>query len=386
MKPENKDVVIAGGSISGLLCARELSQNNHNITILEEHDKIGVPEKCDGLISVNALSSLGVIPNKKTIQNKITGARFFSPSGKLIDIDSSNLDIIVLDRKEFDNELSEIAIHNGAQLMKSTSFIKTNYNNSKIIVHSSQNQYHCKYFVDAMGISSLMKKQKFGVLQAAKYIIEADWFESNKVDLYFNQQLSPGFFTWVIPINERLAKVGIAGYGINSFNNLDYFLKNKKHKVIKKIACRIIVSGAIQKFVQNNVVSIGDSAAQTKPTTAGGIFSGGLAGIFAGQSIDNSLRTDTNLLHIYENRWRDVFGSDFASTRLFRKIFDNLENNHLESIFDILSSSSDLQDFIHNSGDFDFHSFTLLKALGLKRLTKLFNVVSSSEIKKLIHN
>ena len=104
------------------------------------------------------------------------------------------------------------------------------------------------------------------------------------------------------------------------------------------------------------------------------------------QSIDNSLRTDTNLLHIYENRWRDVFGSDFASTRLFRKIFDNLENNHLESIFDILSSSSDLQDFIHNSGDFDFHSFTLLKALGLKRLTKLFNVVSSSEIKKLIHN
>ena len=103
MKPENKDVVIAGGSISGLLCARELSQNNHNITILEEHDKIGVPEKCDGLISVNALSSLGVIPNKKTIQNKITGARFFSPSGKLIDIDSSNLDIIVLDRKEFEN-------------------------------------------------------------------------------------------------------------------------------------------------------------------------------------------------------------------------------------------------------------------------------------------
>ncbi len=298
MKPENKDVVIAGGSISGLLCARELSQNNHNITILEEHDKIGVPEKCDGLISVNALSSLGVIPNKKTIQNKIIGARFFSPSGKLIDIDSSNLDIIVLDRKEFDNELSEIAIRNGAQLMKSTSFIKTNYNNSEIVVHSSQKQYHCKYFVDAMGISSLMKKQKFGVLQAAKYIIEADWFESNKVDLYFNQQLSPGFFTWVIPINERLAKVGIAGYGINSFNNLDYFLKNKKHKVIKKIACPIIVSGPIQKFVQNNVISIGDSAAQTKPTTAGGIFSGGLAGIFAGQSIGNSLRSDTNLLHL----------------------------------------------------------------------------------------
>ncbi len=386
MKPENQDVVIAGGSISGLLCARELSQNNHNVTILEEHGEIGIPEKCDGLISINALSSLGVIPNKKTIQNKITGARFFSPSGKTIDIDSSNLDIIVLNRKEFDNELSEIAIRNGSQLKKSTSFVKTSYNNSEFLVHSSNNQYKCKYFVDAMGVSSLMKKQKSGVLQAAKYIVEADWFEPNKVDLYFNQLLSPGFFTWVIPINENLAKVGIAGYGINSFNNLDYFLKDKKHNVIKKIACPIIVSGPIQKFVQNNIVSIGDSAAQTKPTTAGGIFSGGLAGLFAGQSLSNSLKTNTNLLHIYEQSWRDVFGSDFASTKLFRKIFDNLENNHLDSIFDILSSSSDLQDFIHNSGDFDFHSFTLLKALGLKRLTKLFNIVSSSEIKKLIHN
>ena len=110
MSIDNQDVVIAGGSISGLLCARELAQNNHAVTVLEEHDEIGIPEKCDGLISVNALSSLGVIPNKRTIQNKILGARFFSPSGKLIDVDSSNLDIVVLNRKKFDNELYEMQV------------------------------------------------------------------------------------------------------------------------------------------------------------------------------------------------------------------------------------------------------------------------------------
>ena len=138
------------------------------------------------------------------------------------------------------------------------------------------------------------------------------------------------------------------------------------------------------KFI--NIVSIGDSAAQTKPTTAGGIFSGGMAGLFAGQSLCKSLESHTNLLHIYENRWRDTFGSEFNSTRLFRKIYDNLDNRHLDDIFDILSSSSDLQNLINNSGDFDFHSFTLLKALGLKKITQLFNVVSSNEIKKLFNN
>ena len=135
MSIDNQDVVIAGGSISGLLCARELAQNNHAVTVLEEHDEIGIPEKCDGLISVNALSSLGVIPNKRTIQNKILGARFFSPSGKLIDVDSSNLDIVVLNRKKFDNELYENAIHEGAIVEKSTRYISSNSHNSHITVN-----------------------------------------------------------------------------------------------------------------------------------------------------------------------------------------------------------------------------------------------------------
>ena len=87
-----------------------------------------------------------------------------------------------------------------------------------------------------MGIASLIQKRKFGIIQAAKYIIEADWFENNKVDLYFNQKLSPGFFTWVIPINDNIAKVGIAGYGINTFAHLDSFLKTRKSKIISKIA------------------------------------------------------------------------------------------------------------------------------------------------------
>ena len=111
-----------------------------------------------------------------------------------------------------------------------------------------------------------------------------------------------------------------------------------------------------------------------------------MAGLFAGQSLCKSLESHTNLLHIYENRWRDTFGSEFNSTRLFRKIYDNLDNRHLDDIFDILSSSSDLQNLINNSGDFDFHSFTLLKALGLKKITQLFNFESSNEIKKLFNN
>jgi len=35
----NYDVVIAGGSIAGLLCAREIASSGHNVLVIEEdHD------------------------------------------------------------------------------------------------------------------------------------------------------------------------------------------------------------------------------------------------------------------------------------------------------------------------------------------------------------
>ena len=63
------DVIIAGGSLSGLLSAQEIANHGNDVLVLEEHSVIGLPEKCDGLVSLNALSSLGIIPNWKIIQN-----------------------------------------------------------------------------------------------------------------------------------------------------------------------------------------------------------------------------------------------------------------------------------------------------------------------------
>ena len=213
------DVIIAGGSLSGLLSAREISNHGHDVLVLEEHSVIGLPEKCDGLVSLNALSSLGIIPNWKIIQNKIIGARLFAPSGECIEIDSSKLDIVVLNRAKFDKQLSKEAMSSGAQIDLSNKYVDLK-SNENFLIRSQNYARSCKYFIDAMGITSLIQKRKSGVIQAAKYIVEADWFEPNKVDLYFNQKLSPGFFTWVIPINENLAKVGVAGYGINTFAHL----------------------------------------------------------------------------------------------------------------------------------------------------------------------
>ena len=61
---------------------------------------------------------------------------------------------------------------------------------------------------------------------------------------------------------------------------------------------------------------VGDAAGQAKPTTAGGIFSCGMAGILAGRAISEAIQTGkSSSLMNYEKQWRDKFGKEFEKTK-----------------------------------------------------------------------
>ncbi|MCH8973169.1 MAG: FAD-binding protein, partial [Thaumarchaeota archaeon] len=77
----NYDVVIAGGSVAGLFCAREIARNGHSVLVLEEDYEIGTPEHCGGLVSLSALEELGIIPHSKTFEHLIDSAQVFAPNG-----------------------------------------------------------------------------------------------------------------------------------------------------------------------------------------------------------------------------------------------------------------------------------------------------------------
>ena len=69
---EAYDVIVAGGSISGLLAAREIGKNGYSVLVLEEGFVVGTPDHCGGLVSKSALSTLGVEPSQKTFDCMIS--------------------------------------------------------------------------------------------------------------------------------------------------------------------------------------------------------------------------------------------------------------------------------------------------------------------------
>ena len=373
------DVVIAGGSIAGLFCAREIANSGHSVLVLEEDYEIGTPEHCGGLVSTSGLGELGIIPRSKTFDHMIESAEVFAPNGNSFTINSKKQKVAEINRRELDKQIAHQAQKNGADIKVRTSFQELTNDG----VRTSDGEIKCKIVVDARGVSALVNKDRDGILSSAQYEIYADWIKKGKVEVYFDQEKYPGFFSWIIPSGEGTGKVGVAGRGINAADALENFLSKKgKYSTIRKIFAPIWIKGPIEKFVSDRLVIVGDAAGQSKPTTAGGIFSCGMAGIFAGQAIAKFLESgNKNDLDEYQKKWKQMFGKEFEKQSFARKLLERLDNQTINKLFE--SITPEIVKDISEKDDFDFHTSSIIKLLGMKGSIKTAQTIIGGEIKKL---
>ena len=373
-------MVIAGGSIAGLFCAREVASNGHSVLVLEEDYEIGTPEHCGGLVSISGLEDLGVVPHRKTFDHFIESAEIFAPNGTSFIVNSKKQKVAEISRRELDKQVAHQAQKMGAEIRVKTSFLEKTDEG----IRTNDGIIQCKIIVDARGVSSLIQKDREGILSSAQYEIFADWIKKGKVEVYFDQEKYPGFFAWIIPSSEGKGKVGVAGRGINAAETLERFLATKdKFSIIRKIFAPIWIKGPIKNFVKENVVIVGDAAGQSKPTTAGGIFSCGLGGVFAGQAISKFLESGNKTdLEEYQKRWNDKFGKEFEKQLFARKILERFDNETINSLCKLVTP--EITNEISEKDDFDFHTGSIVKLLGMKGSLKIVKTILGVEIKKLL--
>ncbi len=396
---QNYDVIVAGGSVSGLFAAREIALSGFKVCVLEEDHEIGTPEHCGGVISMTGLNELRILPSIKSIYADITEAEISSLNNSFT-ISSKKQKVLVIDRRELDKQIAFQAQKNGADIRTMSRVISINRNNDNLskkdygklvddnktnfIIKTTDDIFSSKFFIDARGVSSLIQKNRNGVLLSAQYEVYSKDFESNKIRIKFDSIHYPGFFAWVIPTGYGKAKVGVAGRFIKTIPTIKRYLDEicSSYSVIRKIFAPIWIGGPISKFVvDKNHVIVGDAAGQTKPTTAGGIYSCGMGGIFAGRSISEHLKGNEEKLFEYEKDWFSKFGSEFEKMLIFRKLIERLDNQAMDKIFETVSKSN-IED-ISNSTDFDFHSNAISKILGIKGTAKIINAIVGNELRRI---
>jgi digeranylgeranylglycerophospholipid reductase len=389
------DVIIAGGSVSGLLAGREIAARGLSVAILEEDAEIGTPEHCGGLVSINGIQNLGIIPSSNAIENTIKYARIAS-SSKIFELNAEEQKVIVLDRRVFDKQIAFQTQRMGGDIRVRCSMRSISKKNDctndddhhyyYYDVRTSEGNLKCSYFVDARGVTSILQRNREGVLQSAQYEVYASWIERDTIEIKFDSERYPGFFAWIIPTGRGKAKVGVAGKSINAANALKSYMDNKgqPYSVIRKVYAPIWVRGPLETFVYGRTLIIGDAAGQTKPTTAGGIYTCGMGGIFAGRAIAKAIQQNNDiLLYDYQKKWFSIFKEEFDKMIIARRLLERLDNKAIDELFSTITQVETEQ--LSKTGDFDFHSSALAKMLGAKGAAKIIKTVLGNEIRRLLN-
>ncbi len=378
----DRDVVVIGAGPAGLIAAREAARRSVNVTVLEEHAEIGVPCHCAGLLSIKGLKDLGVPLSADFVQNRLKGARFYSPSGLSFTVESQETVACAVDRSMFDKFLAEQATRAGAEIRTESRVKKISRRDKRIVVEGSSESIGTGVVIDAEGAVSRFVKamglkplESSGVLPALQFKLEDVNVDPDYAEVHVGNKVAPDFFAWVIPLGPDSVRVGLACKRANVREKLESLIQRRfgKAKRVAVSSGRVITSGPISRTFDDNFIVVGDAAGQVKPTTGGGVILGGMCASFAGEVAAESVKNGNHgavFLEKYERLWKSKLGGEFRTMRLARRVINRLSDKTVDKLFKFVLDKN-LQEGFSVKGDIDFQGgllSALVKKMDLLRI------------------
>ncbi|TET39436.1 MAG: NAD(P)/FAD-dependent oxidoreductase, partial [Dehalococcoidia bacterium] len=109
------DVVITGAGAAGNYLAYKLAGLGYKVVVFEEHERIGEPVQCTGIIGAECLDRFPLFEG--AVLGEVSSAKLFRPSGRELRISRDSVQAYIVDRAGFDRGLAEKAQRQGAQYL-----------------------------------------------------------------------------------------------------------------------------------------------------------------------------------------------------------------------------------------------------------------------------
>jgi geranylgeranyl reductase family protein len=374
------DVVVVGGGPAGLYSGLLLAEEGFDVVLLEEHETLGAPTHCTGIISDEA-SDLFKIP-ESLVLNRPTACLIHSPAGRVFPFASNGEGIAVIDRGEFDRELGTAAQRAGVEIRTGFKVERLHAEPRSMQVVGPGGALRARVCILACGVGYGLQRQ-LGLELPSLFLhsaqLEVDTRDApSTVELYLGQEVAPEGFGWTVPVvrGERSRmKVGVVTRG-DAEQRLGGILATPG--VAERIASppgiplrRLLPLTPARRSYGHRVLTVGDAAGLTKPTTGGGIFYSLLSGLFAAETLTRALQRDrleAGDLRAYEGRWRARLGPHLWISSSVRRLFARLSDRELETLLEALTSE-DVQRAIRHTARFNWHGDlirTLLRQPGVK--------------------
>lgn len=286
------DVVIVGAGPVGGRAAKLLAERGVSVLMLEEHEEVGRPFQCAGLVTPSAMDAVG---GHHTVLQEVDGALIHGPSGTLVPVGTEGtLRTYVVCRKRFDQFVVQEGMKAGAELWLNASPASASVTEDGVKVNIVRDgkpvSVNAKLLIGADGAHSWTRRQfRMGRPKELMigYQVEVTGYEGRErwLEMYSGSEVAPGFFAWVIPSGFGTHRIGLwstgerlQGRSIQSCYHdlINHPLWRDRFQNVATVAefCGPIPSGMVKTPVKDRVMLLGDAAGMAKPTTGGGLGPG----------------------------------------------------------------------------------------------------------------
>jgi flavin-dependent dehydrogenase len=354
---------------------------------------VGEPVQCAGLFTPR-IFDLVDFPLESVYLHEVRGAHVWSPGGHVVALDGGRTMAVATDRGEFDRQCVASAERAGAEVRTRTKAVAALRDRDGVTVtlrgaDGSTTTERARVLVGADGVQSQVAKW-FGLPRAREIVpcygaqVSGTRLPSDVVQMWVGSERAPGFFSWMIPTDERgrsaKVEVGVELKAPRSAKH--YYERMRSDPMVARFLgpdarsefdiCACIPLGPIKATTSERVALVGDAAAQTKPTSGGGVYTGLVSARHLAEVVGDALDEDdlsAPRMREYHEAWYDDVGRELYVGWRLRKAFMHLRDDQLEELF-LLLDDKELLQMVNALGDIDYPS-RLARPL-LKKAPQLF--------------
>ena len=352
---EKFDVIVVGAGTAGCLAAKTTSEAGLKVCIIERKKREEIGEKiCGDALGEHHLKNVGLEkPQGGELEKRIEGIKIYSPDLETVfTIHHEDFIGYLLDRHHFGQWLLKKALDEGAVLSDLTLCLEPIIERNCVTGIMAKNvktdknfQLKSKIVVDASGFPAVIRRRLPKDMkienEVAKEDVEACYREirqlkqetkdTNYCEIYLNQKITPGGYTWIFP--KGGAKVNV-GLGVCMRGNFP----NPKNQLYQQILTKPMFEGSLllnggawydptrrplDNMVGNGVAILGDAACLVNPIHGGGIGPSMLSGYLAGKTITEALEKEDvsqKSLWSYNYKYMEMYGMKQAGLDAFRML------------------------------------------------------------------
>jgi geranylgeranyl reductase family protein len=372
--PAVHDVVIIGGGPAGLYAGVCLAASGVHTTLLEEHESVGEPVHCTGVLAAEAFDEFCL--SRGALLNELTTARFWSPAGRQVSYSGNRVEAVVVDRRVFDQELSDRAAQSGVVLRRGWRATAIELDSRGVTVRSTAGDIRSRMAILASGANySLHRQVGLGMprlfLHTAQMELPA--CRLGDVELHFGSEIAPKGFGWIVPVvrkERRCARVGVMceNDAPRHFVRLVGRVANRwgiNTVDLQRPRQKILPLAPLPRTFRDRLLAIGDAAGLVKPTTGGGIYYSLVSGAIAAEVVTGALAANdltASRLAPYERRWREKLSAEFQAQLKLRLVAHRMSDADIEQLFD-LARTDGVMPIVRRTACFNRHRRLIVELL-----------------------